>query len=81
MRARPAGALRPRPRGHGQDPLRDTAERHLREALRLSATEESVILVLSSLAMLARAARQSDELERAALLWAVVSAEGKSLPA
>lgn len=28
VRARPAGALRPRPRGHGQDPLRDTAERH-----------------------------------------------------
>lgn len=40
-----------------------------------------MILVLSSLAMLARAARQSDELERAALLWAVVSAEGESLPA
>ena len=58
----------------------DAAETHIREALRHNATEESAIFVLGNLASLARAALQRDELDRAALLWGVVRAEGERLP-
>jgi predicted ATPase/class 3 adenylate cyclase len=58
----------------------DTAVEHLRGALRLSVTEESTIFVLGNLASLARVARQADDVERAALLWGVVCAEGERLP-
>jgi hypothetical protein len=47
----------------------------------MGATEESSIFVLGNLASLARVACKRNDLERAALLWGVVCAEGERLPA
>jgi tetratricopeptide (TPR) repeat protein len=58
----------------------DAAEEHLRGALRISVTDESTIFVLGNLSSLARVARRVGDLERAALLWGGVSAEGERLP-
>ena len=58
----------------------EAAEEHLCGSLRMSVTEESAIFVLGNLSALARVARLADDLERAALLWGAVCAEGERLP-